>query len=1034
MRFQFLNFILDEERRELIQGDAPVRISPKNFEVLLYLVENRDRMVPKSELMTRFWAANTSEAALQKSISQLRRSFAVGGQTPEIIKTYHARGFRFVAGPEAREKTPEHAGIAEIRLGEQRFVTLLCALVPDDAADDHSAQTDVMEHARALIEQHGGRLLQSLINGFIASFGSAPVFEDSARLASHCALALGNVAGMSWRIGLDSGALAHEDRPRHESWALPGVLERDVAKLAERANPDEILLSGAVLDQIRDEAEIETAGPVHRLISVGTLRSGIPARPRKRISRYVGRAPDLNFLQTQLDLATSGQGQAVALSGPPGIGKSRMVQEFLARLDKDSHRCELVYCLPGLRNSPYASLGALCRNLSAAPSDNVLRDDVDAALWRLLIDRPERSDAARLADMSDRHRQQRTLSILLRVLDELFENAALVLVFEDIHWLDTASRSLVSLLLREAERRAWMILMTTRPQDTPPPTERTLQLAPLTKAESASLFEDAADGVDLSSKQLQALLDRADGNPFFIEELALTAVSGGDPVTHVPNTVQAVIAARIGNLDVAARQILYVIAVLGTPAEPGRVAALVRQTEHEVAATADMLIRMKFLIHDPRGYVFDHMLIEDTAYAMIDRKDRRALHAEIAALMEASEILERPERLAWHHQEAGNITRAIEFWTAASRGAIHRAAWAEAANFADSGLALVRSDSKDADSSQLNLLLCKAPSLIALKGFPAPEVGAAYARASQLNQRVGSPKTEIRVRVGQWINTWVRGELTASLGHADALVALSRQFPDPALVLQGHASRGQVLMHMGQLGQASDQLQLGLDAIQDEPPKTPQAQNAAVSCAAYASWVAGMMGHSDQALTLVERSLELSMLRDNPYAVAIHNALCLETFMFLGDVAMCLDYSNRAIDVSTDNDYTFWLGTGLVMRGWCLGQSNDFENALTTISEGITMFAGTGAGVQLANWHGLHSEVLLRSGDDVASMATAERALTCAKAVGDIYFCPRIHSTMEHALARLNRPKDAKAESQNAYALAAKFAMCSQAINLNIAR
>ena len=635
--------------------------------------------------------------------------------------------------------------------------------------------------------------------------------------------------------------------------------------------------------------------------------------------------------------------------------------------------------------------------------------------------------------MSDRRRQQRMLSILTRLLDEASDTMALVVVFEDIHWLDSASRTLVSLLLCEAEHRAWMILMTTRPSDTPPPTERTLQLAPLTKVESVSLFEDTADGIDLPPKQLQALIDRADGNPFFIEELAMTAASGGDPASDVPSTVQAVIAARIGNLDVRVRQMLYVIAVLGTPAEPERVAALLRQSEHEVAATADILIRTKFLVLDPGGYVFNHMLIADTAYAMTDPEDRRAFHAQVAAFMEASETPERPERLAWHHQAAGHVSQAISFWTSASREAIHRAAWAEAAGFAENGLALVQSEGESADAFELNLLLCKAPALIALKGFPAPEVGAAYARASQLNKRVGSPKTEIRVRVGQWINTWVRGELTASLGHADALVVLSEEFPDPALVLQGHASRGQVLMHMGRLAEAFEQLQLGLSAIQNDPPETPQAQNAAVSCAAYASWVAGMMGHRDKARTLVERSHELAALRDNPYAVAIHNALCLETFMFLGDVETCLEYSNNAIRVSTDNDYTFWLGTGLVMRGWCLGQTRDFENALAAIREGITIFAGTGAGVQLANWHGLHAEVLLRAGQDATSITTAERALAFAEAVGDIYFCPRIHSTMERALKRLSRPKDAEVEGQTAQDLAAKIGMCRQAIDLDMA-
>lgn len=1034
MRFQFLNFSLDTDRRELVRDGAPVRISPKNFDVLVYLVEHRDRMVPKPELMARFWSANTSEAALQKSISQLRHCLAAGEGAAEAIKTYHGRGFRFVAAADGPEGTPLETDARQKPLGETRSVTLLCALMTESAADAASSPQAVMDQAEGLVDRHGGELLQTLIDGFIASFGNAPVFEDSARLAAHCAWALAETDGPSWRIGLESGALPLDETARDGRWVLPGDLERGAARLAQSARPNEIRFGKAVLDHLQDEFGTEPVGEDFRLLSVGPMRTGIPARPRKRVSRYVGREPDLNFLQTQLDMAASGQGQAVALKGPPGIGKTRMVAEFVARLDEARYRHELVHCLPGLRNTPFAPLGALCHRLSDTPPNGLLRDDIDAALWRVLTDRPQRADAATLADLSDRRRQQLTQAVILRLLDQAAADKALVLVFEDVHWLDPASRALVALMLREAEQRAWMILITTRPVDTPPMTERVLQLAPLTRAESASLLEDAADGVDLSPDILQALVARADGNPFFIEELALIAASGGDPQKDVPPTVHAVIAARIGNLPLGMRQLLYVIAVLGTPADPGRVADLMKQSQEDIAATADVLIRMGFLTRDPRGYVFNHMLIDDTAYAMIDRADRRALHAEIADLIEASETPERPEHLAWHHQEAGNVTRAIASWTAASRGAIHRAAWAEAATFAENGLALVQADMPDADALELDLLLCHAPALIALRGFPAPEVGEAYRRASLLNRRVGNPKAEIRVCVGQWINTWVRGELTESLAHAEALVALSRKFPDPALVLQGHASRGQVLLHMGKLPLALEQLELGLAAIENDPPATPQAQNAAVSCAAYASWAASMRGDRDRAIAHADLSRDLAGLSDNPYAIAIHHALCLETFMFLGDVARCLDYADTAIRVSEENDYAFWLGTGLAMRGWCLGEREDYENALAATREGIRVFAETGAGVQLANWHGLHAEILLKSGDNQASLAEAQQALDYANAVGDIYYCPRIHSVAEKALIGLGRPQEAETEARRARDMAETFDMCSEAFAVPVAR
>ncbi|MEL7167208.1 MAG: AAA family ATPase [Pseudomonadota bacterium] len=1026
MRFQFLNFIVDAQKRELSQGGRQLHISPKNFEVLVHLVQNRDRMVPKSELMERFWSNNISDAALQKSISQLRRHFTDADETSRIIRTYHGRGFRFVADTERADAAQPSSTVHQTHLRETRLVTLLCALLPAD--NSHAGQA--MERAQTTVESFGGTLKQPLIDGFIASFGNSPVSEDSARLAAHCAWEMQGPDDMAWRIGLENGAIALDDMPHQKDWHLPGKLERAAAHLAQSAQPNETLLSAAVLDQCQDEFEIEPSGHAFRLLRVGSLRTGIPGRPRKRVSRYVGRKPDLGFLQSQLEMAAKGKGQAVALSGAPGIGKTRLVHEFLAQIDPHEHRCELAHCLPGLQNSPYAPLGPLCRSLMGRPSHTTLRDDIDQALWRSLTDQSAPADAVRLGDLSDRQRHDRILALLTRLFQEASDEKTLVIVIEDVHWLDPASRALLTGLVVEAECRSWMIVLTTRPVETPPPTERTLHLGPLTRAESAELLEDAAHGAALSHTQLATLVERADGNPFFIEELALTAASGGDPATDLPATVTAVIAARIGNLDTEARQLIYVIAVLGTPADPARVCHLLKQSRSRVAVTIEKLIRLGFVIQDARHFVFKHMLINDTAYAMIDPDDRRTLHAEIAAMMEAAKAPERPERLAWHHQEAGNIAQAIAHWTAASRTAIHRAAWTEAATFSQNGLALLNSDIDGADAMELDLLLCRAPALIALRGFPAPEVGDAYKRASQLNRRVGNPKTEIRVRVGQWINTWVRGELTESLRHAETLVALSKQYPDPALILQGHASRGQVLMHMGRLPEAYGQLLLGLDAIEAFPPETAQAQNAAVSCAAYASWVASMMGERDQAIALVHRSRELADLRHNTYATAIHHALCLETHMFLGDLAACLEYSDTAIRVSTENEYAFWLGTGLVMRGWCLGQRAEYEAALDTIREGIDIFAGTGAGVQLANWHGLHAEILLRSSDNHGALAEAQRALDCAASVGDIYFCPRIHRVMSNAFLEVNEPAKATLADQRCLNMAKDLNLSNNALTL----
>jgi tetratricopeptide (TPR) repeat protein len=530
----------------------------------------------------------------------------------------------------------------------------------------------------------------------------------------------------------------------------------------------------------------------------------------------------------------------------------------------------------------------------------------------------------------------------------------------------------------------------------------------------------------ISTETAQALVDRAKGNPFFIEELALAAQRGGDPAVELPASVQAVIGVRIGHLSPELRKIVYVMAVNGALVSPGLLAHILRHAPAQVESALRDLVALGFLQTDGFCYGFRHMLINDTAYAMIARRDRQRLHGEIARYLETEEREDPagPEQLAWHFQQSGDKERAIPYWLAAGRAALHRSSQQEAIVFAENGLALIDEAGADSDRHELDLLLCLAPALTAVRGFGSEDVGAAYRRADALNRHVGTAKTEIRVRVGLWIHTWVRGQLTESLEHGDRLLELSGQLPDPALVLQANASVGQVLLHRGELHLALSHLEKGLAAIAGETPTTTQAQNAAVSCVAYAAWVARMLGRHEEAAQWLERSRTLCFLHDNAYADAIHHALGTESFMFDADAEGCREYADRAVAVSREHGFAFWLGTGLVMRGWALGQCGEFDAAFADIDEGIAVFEATGARVQLANWHGLRSETLLAAGRHVEALSAARHALDCAARAEDVYFTPRIHAVA--AACAADRPQMAslaQTHRQAATRLARKFQM-----------
>ena len=237
-------------------------------------------------------------------------------------------------------------------------------------------------------------------------------------------------------------------------------------------------------------------------------------------------------------------------------------------------------------------------------------------------------------------------------------------------------------------------------------------------------------------------------------------------------------------------------------------------------------------------------------------------------------------------------------------------------------------------------------------------------------------------------------------------------------------------MHRGELARARRHLAEGVRLIAETPPTTVPWQNSAVSCVAYASWTASLLGRSEEARRLLRTSRALSEEGDNAYAKAIHYALCTEHFMFENDVDGCLRYADRAVEISSENDFAFWLGTGLVMRGWSLGRRGEFDDAFDAIDEGIAVFEATDAGVQLANWHGLRAETLLAANRLDEALDAACHALACADRAEDMYFAPRIHAAAATVLRALGRGTEADRSLETGRDLARRFGLADRILDV----
>lgn len=1012
MIYRFSGFVLDTEQRELRKAGEVVAIPPKPFLVLEYLIERHHRMVQKSELLDAFWTVDVSEAALQTTIRVVRKSLGkeIGAAA---IKTYHRQGFRFVA-PLSEEATTPEPGHDQLSLREQRLATVLSVQIRA-VADDDAVLRAALEVARARIEADHGHLMHMMIDGFTAVFGLGPDSEDSARRAVTCAwdlMASDAVAALGHGVvcGIETGPVIITGDPVVDDWTLPGDIERHAADLARRASSGTIVLGEATRRQLRDEIEVESTAHGHVLRAEPAGRAGIMARASGRRSGFVGRDAELAFLAMGVEKARSGTGQAVLLSGSAGIGKTRLVREFLAQIGAGPPTAETVQCLPRLANTPLGPIRQICRAVSPRRQDLSDLDQVDRALHARLMDETA-GPAPVLEGMSELAIRDRSRALFVRMIGARCAQGLLVLVVEDAHWIDPASRAHLSRLIRDADGLRLLLIITSRPTDDVPLAERVLHLSPLGRGDCLALLASLTDTIGARGIAAETLVERAAGNPFFLEELALASRSGADPAQDLPETVQAVMESRVAGQEPSCRGLLYAIAIIGPPAATDLIVRLLGKDRGAVRSDIDYLVRSGFLIEGDAGVMFRHMLLHDTAYAMISQQDKAHLHAEVARLFEAAPEATLPETLAWHWQEAGETDRAIGYWTKASNGALHRFSGQAAITFARHGLALVDPNCPESAQQEMRLQLSLATALMAQSGYSATEVGRAYHRAHELSTQTNSVKARLRALLGLWVHTWVAGRLHESLSHARALLELAEHADDAVARLQGHGSIGAVLMHTGDLNGARAYLEAGMDLIGEAAPDTITVQNAVVNCAAYAAWVAALQGSEQAMRSHMARCEAAAQAIDNPFSQAIHLSLCAAVFMSIGEVEACQDLAERAVTLSRAQRYPFWLGTSLVLRGWALGRRGDPEGGLDAIEEGISVFDTTAAGVQRANWFGIKAEILLAADRPTAGLEAVSVALTSARTTGDNWFVPRIHAVAAELHKRCG---DSAAAAENA--------------------
>jgi class 3 adenylate cyclase/predicted ATPase len=983
--------------------------------------------------------------------------------------------------------------------GERKQVTVLFAdlkgsteLIAD--LDPEAAQRlldPALHRMMDAVHRYEGTVNQVLGDGIMALFGAPVAHEDHAVRACYAALAMQatmrqyaeevrRTQGLELqiRVGLNSGDVVVRaiGNDLHMDYSAVGQTTHLAARMEQLATPGSVRLTATTLRLVEGLVQVNALGQfpvkglpepveVFELVGASTIQQRLQASTGRGLTRFVGRQPELATLQQTLAHAGTGHGQVVALVGEAGVGKSRLVYEFVhAHYTQGWLVLESASVSYG-KATPYFPVIDLLRRYCAVDDrddtrtirakvtgqvltlDAALQDTVPALL-ALLEALPDDSP---FRTLDPPQRRQRTLEALKRVLLRESQVQPLVLVFEDLHWIDTETQALLNSLVESLPTARILLLVNYRPEYQHSWGSKTyysqLRLDPLAP-ESAEALLQTLLGDDASLAPLMpVLIARTEGNPFFLEEsvrtLVETQVLVGErgayrlaqalPGIQVPATVQAVLAARIDRLPLEAKNLLQAAAVIGKDISAALLQATAEVPWAVVQRSLAHLQAAEFLyetrLFPELEYTFKHALTQEVAYNAVLLERRRGLHERAAQAIEglsAERLAEHYNALAHHYGRSGNTAKAVDYLQRAGQQAVERSAYAEAVSHLTTALALLTTlpETRERSQQELAVQMTLGLALRATRGGSAPEVERLYIRARALCEQVGEPQQLFRVLWGLWQVYNSRGEYQTMLTLGEQLLSLAQGLNDPDLLLEAHHTLWTSLFTGGELAAARTHQEQGLRLYE---PQRHRAHAALYSghdpgvCCRYRSGVClWLLGYPDQAVASSQAALALAQQLAHPLslAIALYWAAMLHHLRREGPLTQAR--AEALMTIATDQGFPEPLAQAMPLLGWALAARGHGEEGIMQIQQGLASYQATGAARDRPYYLALLAEASAQSGQIAEGLVVLAEALARLGKSQVQWWEAEMHRLrgellLQHAVAR---PEEVEACFQQALAVA----------------
>lgn len=936
---------------------------------------------------------------------------------------------------------------------ERRQLTVLfCDMVGSSALSariDPEELRDIMGDYRNIcsevINRYEGHIAQYLGDGILVYFGFPHAHEDDAQRAARAALEIttrvpqqrypvqqGPDIQLAVRVGVHTGLVVigeiGDDDKR--SMAL-GETPNIAARIQDHASQNNVIISEDTLQLLGGRFDCAPLGahplkgfslPIE-LFQINQLRTQ-QNRFREKRHRILGRDQETELILERLQQARKGVGQVVLLNSEAGLGKTRIVQMIGEAASDD--QCIILDCCgtPYYKNSFLFPVMEMLRGIIGLADTSSTREQlsriqqtittlgmdtqtVTPVLAELLITPTNSADDhyAESLTSTPQQKKRQTLDVLIELLNALAQQRLVLLVVEDLQWVDPSTIELLSRLVNQPSLGNIFAVFTFRNEFSPPWKSQynltQITLNRLTQKQSGSMIGQLCQQKTLPMEVFNEIISKTDGIPVFIEELTNAVLrsslliekehhfelSASMSQLGIPSSLQDSLMSRLDSVG-EDKALAQLSATLGREFNHELLHAISGQDAAQFQASITRLVNAG--LFSQRGqaphadYRFQHALLREAAYHSLLKRTRQQYHQKISAVINDKFqyiAVGNPEILAHHYTQAKNYSEALQYWLIAGHHAMQRSANLEATAHLKNGLGVLKKIPVTAQTAVTELALQTRLGLanIMSKGYAAAEVEKAYAHAHEICKNISDENTIFPVLRGLWGFYIVRANLKEATLIADELQQVAARSKVHRFSQDAQRALGTTQFWKGELSPALTNLELPPATETDDSTAASTlvsySQDTQVAAHANASCVLWLLGHPKRAIAHGKQALELAKKLSHPFSQAYALNFLGTLAQLCGNSVLTEQYAEMQITLSETYGFSFWTATGRMLKAWSMSENQPPELTCKTFQHALNDYEQSGNRLALTYFQSLLAGLYQNAGKLEAAQQIIETAL-----------------------------------------------------------